>query len=89
MQRHVASVVSLDSFVSAAAAVDLGAAIYACACMRAWIHAWTHAWMHACTHTYAGEWNFQSPSAQICALGLRRSRPGEAGATINGVSEYK
>ena len=31
------------------------------------------------------EWNFQASTAQICALGLRRARAGEAGATINGV----
>uniref|UniRef100_A0A0G4GNQ5 Uncharacterized protein n=1 Tax=Chromera velia CCMP2878 TaxID=1169474 RepID=A0A0G4GNQ5_9ALVE len=34
---------------------------------------------------YVREWNFQSPTAQICALGLRKTRPGERGATINGV----
>ena len=34
---------------------------------------------------YVREWNFQAPTAQICALGLRKTRPGEAGATINGV----
>ncbi|EGB11687.1 hypothetical protein AURANDRAFT_61630 [Aureococcus anophagefferens] len=34
---------------------------------------------------YVREWNFQAATAQICALGLRRTRPGERGATINGV----
>ena len=34
---------------------------------------------------YVREWNFQASTAQICALGLRRVRPGEVGATINGV----
>ena len=29
--------------------------------------------------------NFQASTAQICALGLRKVRPGEVGATINGV----
>jgi len=31
------------------------------------------------------EWNFQAATAQICALGLRKVEPGEAGSTINGV----
>lgn len=34
---------------------------------------------------YVREWNFQASTAQICALGLRKIRPGEVGATINGV----
>lgn len=34
---------------------------------------------------YVREWNFQASTAQICALGLRRVRPGEKGCTINGV----
>ena len=34
---------------------------------------------------YVREWNFQSSTAQICALGLRRIGPGEKGSTINGV----
>ena len=34
---------------------------------------------------YVREWNFQSATAQICALGLRRVRPGEAGSSFNGV----
>lgn len=34
---------------------------------------------------YVREWNFQASTAQICALGLRRVRPGEQGASINGV----
>jgi len=34
---------------------------------------------------YVREWNFQASTANICALGLRRCRHGEAGATINGV----
>lgn len=34
---------------------------------------------------YVREWNFQSPTAQICALGLRRVEIGEIGSTINGV----
>ena len=34
---------------------------------------------------YVREWNFQASTAQISALGLRRIRPGEQGATINGV----
>ena len=34
---------------------------------------------------YVREWNFQSPTSQICALGLRKTSPGEKGATINGV----
>jgi len=34
---------------------------------------------------YVREWNFQAPTAQICALGLRKTGPGEAGSTINGV----
>lgn len=34
---------------------------------------------------YVREWNFQASTAQICALGLRKVRPGETGATINGV----
>ena len=34
---------------------------------------------------YVREWNFQASTAQICALGLRRCKPGEKGATINGV----
>ena len=34
---------------------------------------------------YVREWNFQASTAQICALGLRKCRPHELGATINGV----
>ena len=34
---------------------------------------------------YVREWNFQAPTAQICALGLRKVEPGNRGSTINGV----
>ena len=34
---------------------------------------------------FVREWNFRAPTAQICALGLRRVEEGEVGATINGV----
>jgi len=34
---------------------------------------------------YVREWNFQAATAQLTALGLRKTRPGEKGATINGV----
>ena len=34
---------------------------------------------------YLREWNFQASTAKICALGLRRAKPGEKGSTINGV----
>ena len=34
---------------------------------------------------YVREWNYQSATSQICALGLRKCAPGERGSTINGV----
>jgi len=34
---------------------------------------------------FVREWNFQAATAQICALGLRKTKPNEKGASINGV----
>lgn len=34
---------------------------------------------------YVREWNFQAATSQICALGLRRTGPDEAGCSFNGV----